>query len=77
MPNETPVAEALKNNVTESGLYILPWKTERSAEAMAEVNKKMEQGPYAYMVVHPDGFKKSMPKMMLLGLLFNIESHLF
>ena len=32
----------------------------------------MENGPYAYMVVHPDGFKKNMTKMMLFGLLLNI-----
>ena len=72
LSNEAPIAESLKNNVTKSGLYILPWKTEKTKEAMEEVNKKMEKGPYAFMVVHPDGFKKSMTKMMLFGLLTNI-----
>ena len=72
LPNEAPIAEALKNNVKENGLYILPWTTEKTGEAMAEVNQKMENGPYAYMVVYPNGFKKSMPKMMLWGLLSNV-----
>lgn len=72
LPNDAPIAESLKNNVTESGLYILPWTSNKTEEAMAEVNQKMENGPYAYMVVYPDGFKKNTTKMMLFGLLFNI-----
>jgi len=72
LPNEAPIAETLKNNITESGLYILPWSTEKAEEAMVEVNQKMAKGPYAYMVLHPDGFKKNMTKMMLFGLLINI-----
>ncbi len=72
LPNEAPVAESLKNNVTESGLYILPWTADHTEEAMGAVNQKMEKGPYAYMVVHPAGFKKNMGKMMLFGLLFNV-----
>jgi len=72
LPNDAPIAESLKNNVTESGLYILPWTADRTEEAMEEVNQKMESGPFAYMVVHPDGFKMNMVKMMLFGLIFNI-----
>lgn len=72
LPNEAPIAESIKNNVTESGLYILPWTSNTTEEAMVELNKKMEKGPYAYMVVHPDGFKKNMPSMMIFGLLSNI-----
>lgn len=32
----------------------------------------MEKGPFGYMVIHPKGFKQSMSKMMLFGLLSNI-----
>jgi hypothetical protein len=72
LPNEAPVAEALKNNVSENGLYILPWTTDKSGEAMAEFDQKIKNGPYAYMVVHPDGLEMNMGKMMFLGLLTNI-----
>lgn len=72
LPNEAPVAEALKISVPETGLYIMPWTADHSEEAMAEHTKKMENGPFAYMVVHPKGLKISMAKMMLFGLLFNI-----
>lgn len=70
--NENLLAEALKTSIPQSGLYILPWSNEHSEEEYAKINEKMEQGPYAYMVVSPNGFKKSMPKMMGFGLLFNI-----
>ena len=72
LPNDAPIAESLKNNVTESGLYILPWTADHTKEAMVEINQKMEKGPYAYMVLHPNGLKINMIKMMLFGLLFNI-----
>lgn len=72
LSNEAPVAEALKNNVPKDGLYIVPWTMDHSEEAMAAHSQKMENGPYAYMVVHPKGLKMNMPKMMLFGLLFNI-----
>jgi hypothetical protein len=72
LPNYAPVAEALKNNVSENGLYILPWTTDKSEEAMAEFDQKIKNGPYAYMVVHPNGLEMNMAKMMFLGLLANI-----
>jgi len=65
LPNEAPIAESLKNNVTESGLYILPWTKEKTQEAYEDGFQKMEKGPYAYMVVHPDGIKKSMAKTVI------------
>ncbi len=72
LPNDAPIAESLKNNVKESGLYILPWTETKTEAAQAEINQKMEKGPFAYMVVHPNGLKLNMIKMMLFGLLFNI-----
>ena len=72
LEDEAPLAKSLKNNVPENGLYILPWTTDKSKEGMEAFNKKMEVGPYAYMVVHPNGFSQSMPKMMFFGLLFNV-----
>jgi len=72
LPNEAPIAESLKNNVKESGLYMLPWTTDKTEEAMAEVNQKIKNGPFAYMVVHPNGFEMNKGKMMLFGLLSNI-----
>lgn len=72
IPNEAPVAESLKKNIPSSGLYILPWSTEKSKEAHEAVNKKMEKGPYGFMVIHPNGFKNSMSNMMIFGLLSNI-----
>jgi hypothetical protein len=72
LDNDVQVSESLKNNVFTSGLYILPWTENKSEEAMAEIHQKMEIGPFAYMVVHPNGLKVNMTQMMLLGLLFNI-----
>ncbi len=72
LPNDAPIAESLKTNVKESGLYILPWTSDKTDAAMTEVNQKMEKGPFAFMVVQPNGLKMNMPKMMLFGLLFNI-----
>lgn len=72
LPNEESIAGLMKVNIAESGLYILPWPSEHTEEEMVKVNKRMEEGPYAYMVVRPNGVKKSMPKMMVLGLLSNI-----
>ena len=72
LENEAPVAEALKSNITKNGLYIIPWSDDHSPEEYEKINQKMEAGPYAFMVVHPKGYKKSMPKMMILGLLFNM-----
>jgi len=72
LPNDAPIAESLKNNVPESGLYILPWTTNKSEEAMKEFDQKMKTGPFAFMVVYPDGFKPNMAKMMIFGLLLNI-----
>lgn len=70
--NEAPLAQAIKANITESGLYILPWSDNHTEQEMQKVNQKLEQGPYIYMIVHPDGFKKSMLKMMSFGLFTNI-----
>ena len=72
LPDDAPVAEALRSHVSESGLYILPWSADQSEEAMAEVSTKMEKGPFSFMVIHPAGFKANMPVMMISGLLFNI-----
>lgn len=72
LPNETPVAESLKNNVTKNGVYLLPLTMEKTPEAMAEVNRKIQEGPFAFMVVYPKGFKMNKAKMMFFGLLFNI-----
>lgn len=70
--SESPIAEALKNNVSESGVYILPYSADHSQEAQVEVHKKMAEGPYAFMVVHPNGIDLSMSKMMVGGLLLHI-----
>jgi hypothetical protein len=72
LSNEAPIAEALKSNITESGLYILPWSSDHTEKMVNKINQKMEKGPYAYMVVHPNGHKKNMGKMMFFGLFFNI-----
>jgi hypothetical protein len=72
LPNEVPVAESLKNNVHENGLYILPWLTDKSEKARVEFDQKIKNGPYAYMVVHPKGFDLKKSEMIILGLLSNI-----
>jgi hypothetical protein len=72
LENEAPVAQALKEHVPKEGLYILPWSKDHSPEAYEKLNDKTEQGPYAFMVVLPQGFKKNMPQMMIFGLLSNI-----
>ncbi len=72
LPDDEPVAESLRMHVPANGLYILPWTSDHSKEAMAAFNEKMDRGPFAFMVVYPNGIKMNMTQMMLYGLLFNI-----
>jgi hypothetical protein len=60
LPNEALVAEAFKNTVSENGLYILPWSTDMSEEAMAEFDQKIKNGIRLYdRVPHPMGLKSA------------------
>ena len=70
--NDTQIAHTLKANISQDGLYILPWTDDHSKENMEAFNQRMESGPFVYMVVRPNGIKVNMGTMMLYGLIYNI-----
>ena len=70
VPDEEATRTALRTQIPESGLYILPWSNDKSQQEATR--NKVEEGPFAYMVVHPRGVEMNMSKMMILGLLSNI-----
>lgn len=75
--DEAAVVTAIKDNVTHSGIYVLPYRpadlkaeTPEEQEAMtAEIDKKMAQGPYLFASVKLDGTDPMMKKQMLFGFL--------
>ncbi|MCA9405683.1 MAG: hypothetical protein KC684_04040 [Candidatus Omnitrophica bacterium] len=78
--NSDAVAAALKMNAPENGIYLLPWcdnldkklSKEEQKAAYAEHDKKLKEGPYAYVLVRPNGMEFKMGQSMLIGLLKDI-----
>lgn len=58
LPNEEPVAAAIKANVSEPGLYMTPWH-EKGAD-QAAMQASMKAGPVGVMMLHPQGMDCSM-----------------
>ena len=73
--NDRVVADALTTEVGEAGIYLVPNfgpEVHKEGPAMELFHTLMEEGPYAYMVVLPDGIVPNMPIMMLKGFLLNL-----
>ncbi|MBC7901598.1 MAG: hypothetical protein H7070_16270 [Saprospiraceae bacterium] len=78
MPNEAAVIAPLKNNINESGIYMVPGMdmqnaTEAEQAAWAE---KYKAGPRAFVIFHPMGAEPMGPGMLLTELASNIFASL-
>lgn len=67
-PNEDSFAQAIQTEIQESGLYLIPYHDGSDPEAAMA---KMEQGPFAYMMIHPNGKESNMGVFMIRSLIMN------
>jgi hypothetical protein len=67
LPTEENLAEAIKKDVREPGLYFLPGKDmskSQSAEEMEAHMARVAKGPYGFMVLYPNGRDPSLGKRL-------------
>lgn len=69
VPNEAYLSQALKASVSESGLYFIPFHG-KGGDQEAFKNQ-MKKGPFAKMLLAPDGKDFNMGKMMGFGFLIS------
>jgi hypothetical protein len=73
--NEDKLLTAMKENIQQPGLYLMPGfdmsKKPTDAE-MNAFNAKYETGPTAFLVYHPTGEKAMSPGQLLRQLLFDV-----
>ena len=69
VPNEDGFAESIRTEIPESGLYFVPWHDGTSD--WDEVRKKTERGPFALMMITPQGKSMSMVLPMARSLILN------
>ncbi|MFN0277400.1 MAG: hypothetical protein ACKVRN_02245 [Pyrinomonadaceae bacterium] len=58
MPNEAVVAPAMKTNISEPGVYVVPWMDDlhnATEEQQAAFAAKYKEGPTAFLIYHPTG----------------------
>src|SRR5215468_1008036 len=73
--NEDALLNAMKSNIQQSGLYLLPGIDMSRKPAEAEMNAwqlKYEAGPTAFLVYHPTGVKAMSPGQLIRQALFQI-----
>lgn len=66
---EAVLSQAIKETVTENGLYFIPFM-ERGGDQESFMSK-MSQGPFAKMLIYPEGKPFNMGQMMLFGFLIS------
>lgn len=67
------ISETLKAQTSGDGIYMIPYcdpKDAKNEEKQKEWQQKAKQGPFAYMIVKPDGVKWEMK--IALGIQFGI-----
>jgi len=69
--DEAAVAEALKANATEPGVYTVPDASLMGRDA-AEYTSRHESGPVAMVFLHPGGLSVMPPSMMVTGFVNNL-----
>ena len=69
VPNEEALSQALRTEIPKSGLYFIPWHDMSSDQE--DVKRRMETGPFARMMIHPQGKSFDMGLPILLSLLVN------
>lgn len=75
--DEAAVTTAIKDNVTHSGIYVLPYRPadlkaetpDEEKSMLAEIDKKLAQGPYLFASVTLEGTDPQMKQQMLYGFL--------
>ncbi|MFO0888180.1 MAG: hypothetical protein U0790_03425 [Isosphaeraceae bacterium] len=75
IPSEDGVAAAIRKDVQEPGLYMLPgWDMSRpqTSEDMEAHQAKAAKGPYGFMVLYPGGRDFSMGKRLGIELATNV-----
>lgn len=68
VPGEAALSQALKSSVKESGLYFIPHMAK--GDDQEAFKSEMQSGPFAKMVIYPEGKPFNMGKMMFFGFLF-------
>ena len=69
---ENSVAELIKSNTTESGIYVLPHMCEGNTEHLDTT-----QGPLVFSVVRRDGYDFSSPKPYIISLVIDLIAAFF
>jgi hypothetical protein len=75
LPSDDGLAAAIKNDVREPGLYMLPGRDmskSQTPEEMEALMAKVAKGPYGFMVLYPSGRDFSMAKHLPIELGTNI-----
>ena len=79
MPNEAAMAAAFKQNITEPGLYFMPWMPmtkKMSEEEQAAFAAKVKEGPVAILVYRPTGEDLNLFRQLGIELASNIAAAL-
>lgn len=75
LPNEDPVLEALKSNITEPGLYFFPGMShmrEATPEEMKAWEEKYKAGPIGLLLFNPQGEAPMSPRQLGMELFTNV-----
>jgi hypothetical protein len=73
--NGDAVANVIKSEQVESGIYMVPnWdlKIHEDNNLMQQWNQKASQGPFVFMNVRSNGITPGMGPMMMIGFLLNL-----
>lgn len=70
--NEMELIQAIRSTVTEPGMYFIPYHDQKSANYdQQEFMQKMQTGPFAKMMIYPNGLPCNMTQMMLISFLIS------
>ena len=71
-PNEDEVRAAIRAGNASGGQYALPYCAEPKDMGTPQMQKKLEEGPIAFLMLHPPGRKWSFGKTLVLWFAFNL-----
>jgi hypothetical protein len=70
LPNEDAVVEALRGNITATGVYQFPGVPTSDAEGEAWI-EKYKRGPFGQLIYHADGADPMSPQPFIGGFVLN------
>lgn len=72
--NESRVASVIKDNASESGMYVLPnmLNMQRNSDEMKEAQENMRNGPFVFAAVSLEGKNPDRVVPMVQGLVLNL-----